>query len=99
MLEKNSLTLGLLLGFLVPALGFGIFYGLYAGMETLGWVSSTGFRPMFRERTCGILAIALNAFLLNFFQKRYKQESVRGIVAMTMAWVFLWMILFGKHIF
>lgn len=99
MFEKNSLTLGLLLGFLLPVLGFGVFYGIYSGLEALGWVSEVGFRPLFRERTCGILAVALNALLLNFYQKRYMLDSVRGVVVMTTVWVIIWIFMFWKHVF
>jgi hypothetical protein len=97
--EKNALPLGLMLGFLLPLIGFGVFYGSYAALESMGWVSEIGFRPMFRERTCGILAIALNAFLLNFYQKRYLQNTVRGVVISITLWVILWLVLFGKYIF
>ena len=99
MLEKNSLSLGLLLGVLVPLIGFGVFFGIYAGLEALGWVSTAGFRPMFRERTCAIMAIAINAILLNFYQKRYLNNTVRGVVVTTTLWVIAWMVMFGRHVF
>ncbi|MBI5914199.1 MAG: hypothetical protein HY842_02385 [Bacteroidetes bacterium] len=97
--EKNSLPLGITLGIIVPAVGFGIFYGMYELMESAGWVNSSGFRPMFRERTCAILAIALNAVLLNFYQKRYLQNTVRGLVITITLLVVAWLIVFGKYVF
>ena len=98
MLEKNSLPLGLLLGFLLPAIGYLAFLGIYELLETLGWVSDTGFRPLFRERTSAIIALALNAFLLNYYQKRYMHNTVRGIVAITSLFIILWLVLFGKYV-
>lgn len=99
MFEKNSLVLGIALGIIVPVLGFGIFYGIYELLESVGWVSSGGFRPMFRERTCAILAIAGNAVLLNFYQKRYLQNTVRGLVITITLLVVAWVVVFGKYVF
>ena len=87
------------MGILIPVLGYALFYGLYEGLEAMGWVSDVGFRPMFRERTCGVLAIALNAFALNFYQKRYLQNTVRGLVITITTWVIVWLVVFGKYIF
>jgi hypothetical protein len=97
-LEKNELSLGLLLGLLLPLPVFGLLYGLYELMEMAGWVKATGFRPMFRERTCGILAIAANAWLLNYYQKRYLNNTVRGLVIMITLWVVAWLLAFGKYV-
>lgn len=98
-MEKNSIILGLLIGLLLPALGYALFFGIFEGLDALGWMSSKGFRPMFRERTCGVLAIALCAFALNFYQKRYLHDTVRGLVVMITLWVVVWIVLFGKYIF
>ena len=98
MFEKNSIPLGLFLGILLPLAGFGLLYGIFGLLEELGWVSDIGFRPKFRERTIGIIAIALNVFLLNFYQKRRYTDTIRGIVIMTTIWVVLWLVLFGKYV-
>ncbi len=98
MLEKNTLSLGLLIGLLLPLVAFAIFYGLYELLETIGAVSDVGFRPKFRERTCGILAIAMNAFALNFYSKRKYHNTVRGLVILTTVWVVVWLVVFGKHV-
>jgi len=99
MLEKNSLPLGIMLSLLLAGLGFGVLYGIYGLLETQGWVNAGGFRPMFRERTCAIFAIALCAFLLNFYQKRHLYDTVRGIVIVISLLVIAWLIVFGKYIF
>lgn len=98
MLEKNKLIVGLLLGVLIPVVGYFLLTGLYALLEQAGWVSSSGFRPMFRERTMGIIAIALNAVLLNYFQKKYFFNAVRGIVIAICVFVGLWLYLFGQYV-
>ncbi|TAK44381.1 MAG: hypothetical protein EPO28_04930 [Saprospiraceae bacterium] len=98
MFDKNSLSLGLLIAIALPLLAFGIFYGIFEGLEALGWVSTEGFRPMFRERTLSILAIGMNALALQFYQKRKASETMRGIVIPTTVWVVVWLLVFGRYI-
>lgn len=54
---------------------------------------------MFRERTCAIFAIALCAFLLNFYQKRHLYNTVRGVVIVITVLLITWLVLFGKYVF
>ena len=98
MLEKNSLPIGLFVGILLPLIGYLIFTGIFIGLENIGWVSDSGFRPKFRERTVGIIALAFNAIALNYYQKRYFFNSVRGIVIVTAVYVALWLYLYGEHV-
>ena len=98
MFEKNSLPFGLLLALIVPAILFGILYGIFETMDMLGWVSDSGFRPMFRERTTSIIAIGADAILLNSFQKRRLFDTVRGIVISIVVLVGLWLFIFGKYV-
>ena len=98
MLEKNSLPVGLLVGILLPVIGYFLFYSIFEGLEALGWVSDGGFRPKFRERTVGIIALALNAIALNYYQKRSYFNSVRGIVVVTALLVGLWLYLYGEYV-
>ena len=99
MFDKNSFSLGLLIAIALPLLAIGIFYGIFEGLEALGWVSTEGFRPMFRERTLSILAIGMNALALQFYQKRKATETMRGIVIPTTVWVVVWIFVFGRYIF
>ena len=98
MLEKNSLPIGLLIGLLLPLIGYLVFTGIFVGLENIGWMSDSGFRPKFRERTVGIIALALNAIALNYFQKRYYFNSVRGVVIMTAIFIGLWLYLYGEYV-
>lgn len=99
MFEKNSLPYGMALALIIPLLAYGILYGLFELLEILGWVSDSGFRPMFRERTTSILAIGANAIMLNSFQKKHLFNTMRGIVISTVILVALWVFLFGKYVF
>lgn len=99
MFEKNSLPFGLLMALVVPAIVFGVLYGLFELLEMLDLVSDSGFRPKFRERTTSIIGIGANAILLNQFQKKRLFETIRGIVISTVFLVGLWMFLFSEYVF
>ncbi|MBR9919395.1 MAG: hypothetical protein GYB31_01055 [Bacteroidetes bacterium] len=94
MFKKNSFINGLILGILVPVIAYGILYFIFEMLENAGVMSAEGFRPQFRERTTGIVAIAFNAILMNVFQKRRFTDSMRGVVLPTFVFVAIWMYLY-----
>ncbi|RMD99308.1 MAG: hypothetical protein D6816_15125 [Bacteroidetes bacterium] len=98
-LERNSKMLGFLLGLALPVVAFGLLYLIFEGLQSLDWVSTEGFRPKFRERTLSIIAIGLNALLLNYYQKRRATETMRGIAIITFVFVIIWLAAFSKYLF
>ena len=98
MFERDKFISGLILGILIPLIGFPILYGLFTGLEHLAFASDDGFRPLFKERTSGIVAIACNAIALNFFQKRRFDQTMRGIVISTSIYIAIWLYFFGEMI-
>jgi len=98
MLEKNKFSVGLILGILIPAIGFPLLYGLFSGLEMMAFASDEGFRPFFKERTSGIVAIALNAIALNFYQKRKYDDTMRGIVIPSFFYIMIWLYFFGEMV-
>ncbi len=99
MIRKNTFRTGLIAALLLPMLGFGLFFGLFHLLEQFGAVSEAGFRPLFRERTSAIVGIALNALLMNYYNRLRFTEAMRGVVVPTVLYVVLWMVLFGKAVF
>lgn len=97
-LARNSRTLGFILGLVLPMLAFGILYLLFQGLQSLNWVSTEGFRPMFRERTLSMISIGLNALLLNYYQKLRATETMRGIVVVTFLLIAIWLAVFSKYL-
>ena len=95
MFQKNAIWVGLLVGLLLPAMGFILLYEIFNLLEDRGVASSSGFSPNFRERTVGIVAIVLNAIPLNMYQKRRWDLSMRGIVIATSLLAIVWVIVFG----
>ncbi len=98
MFDRNAIWLGLVLGLLVPFVGYAIFMTIFEQLEAVGLMSKIGMTPYFRERTSGILAIALNLLVLNFYQKRRSFNTVRGIVVMTGGYVIAWLVYFGQYV-
>ena len=96
MLSQNKIITGLLIGIILPIIGFSILYGIFAYLDRADAVSNIGLGEDFRLRTIGIVAIALNAIALNVFYKRRATESMRGIVIATFVYVIIWVFYFGR---
>lgn len=98
MLERNKFSIGLIVGILIPLVTFPLLYGIFTGLESMAFASDEGFRPLFKERTSGIVAIGLNAIALNFYQKRKYDDTMRGIVIATSIYIAVWLYFFGEMI-
>ena len=93
--DRDHFLVGALLGLLIPVLTYAALTLLYYVLERYGLVSTEGFSPMFRERTVSIVAISVNAILLNAYNKKRSHRTARGIVLPTFMLVVVWLILFG----
>ncbi|MEL6926677.1 MAG: hypothetical protein AAFO94_21735, partial [Bacteroidota bacterium] len=60
MLNKDSLPVGLLLGIVVPFVGYAIWLMLFEQMDSMGWLDNSGFSENWRKRTTALLAICMN---------------------------------------
>ncbi|MDX1941624.1 MAG: hypothetical protein SFU99_13785 [Saprospiraceae bacterium] len=96
---QNKLWIGLLIGLLLPFVGYALLLTIYDQMDAMGWTSNIGFSPNFRARTLGVIAICLNLIPLNIFQRRRFGETVRGIAVMTVLYAIGWVIYFGNTFF
>lgn len=99
MLDRNSIPIGLIIGFLLPTLGYLLLIAVFMGLDALELTNNLGFSENFRTRTLGIVAICLNIFPLNFFQKRRATQSMRGVVIATSVFVIAWLAVYGKSVF
>jgi hypothetical protein len=97
--DKDSFSTGLIIGILVPIVGFAVLLGIFTGLEAMGFMSEVGFRPYFRERTTSIIAIAFNAMVMNSYQKKRYTDTMRGIVIPSFIYIITWLILFWNTIF
>ena len=95
---RNTLWFGLLVGVVLPILGFVLLYFIFQYLDRAGAVSNIGLGEDFRIRTTGIISIALNAVALNRFYNQRATQTMRGIVIATFVYVVVWIIFFGKSV-
>jgi len=91
----NKVYIGILVGLILPFVGYAILLMIYDFLDDQDIISSLGMSPNFRERTIGLIALILNVIPMQIFNKRNWQEAMRGIVFPTLAYVILWMYLYG----
>lgn len=99
MSQRNKIWFGLLAGILLPVFCFVLLYQIFSIFGKLGWVSSEGFSPNFRERTLAILSIAVNLYLLQTFRRNRWDLAMRGVVIATTMLAAGWVFFFGLKLF
>ena len=99
MLQQNRIQAGLILGLLLPFVVFSFLQLLFGGLEQIGFLGPSDFSPNFRVRTIALVAVGLNALLLNSFQKRYYTQAMRGVVIATGIYIIAWLAYFSSSIF
>jgi hypothetical protein len=91
MIEKDSLLLGLVLGVIVPVLGFVAIEFIFNTLTSMGLMdevsASTGGS---RFRTLIVLAICCNLIPFNIAKNRKWDQTMRGIVFPTLIYVGAW---------
>ncbi|MEO7174209.1 MAG: hypothetical protein ABIV51_00330 [Saprospiraceae bacterium] len=93
--KRDNFYLGLILGFAVPFVGYALFLSIYDGLESAGIITDLGRVSTFRNRTSAILAICLDAVLLQVLRKRKEFNTMRGVVLPSFLLMILWFFVFG----
>ena len=96
MLEKNSLFTGLVVGAIVPVLGYMVVEFIFSLMMQAGimeYVSGSGISR--RARTLALLGICCNLIPLNISRKKKWDNTMRGIVFPTLLYVAVWLYQYG----
>lgn len=97
-LDKNSLVLGILLGLIVPFVGYAIWLMIFEQLENAGIMSATGFSENWRERTIALLAICMNLIPFSVYNRRRYYNTMRGMVFPTILLVIIWFVLYGRNL-
>lgn len=95
---QDKIIIGLILGFLIPVVGYAILLEIYDLMSNGGIISDQGFSQTFRERTIALLAICFNLIPFTFFNKKRMQNGMRGLVFPTVLFVIVWLFYFKDSI-
>lgn len=99
MFQRNHLLSGLIPGLVLPVTLFALLYALFGLLEKQGAASGSGLTENFRERTLAIVAIAVNALLIQVFRKKRHEDSMRGVVVATGMMAIIWIIRYGPTLF
>ena len=97
---KNKIWFGIIVGLAIPFVGYAIFLTVFDALEAAELIGgASDVSPQFRQRTSGILAIALNLIPLNIFQKRRFDSATRGLVLPTIGYAVFWVVYFSNYLF
>lgn len=99
MFNRNEIWVGLLIGLLLPLVGFALLYEIFALLEQKGAASGAGLSSNFRERTLAIVAIAANLLPMNVYRRRRWELSMRGVVVATAVLALIWVLRYGLKLF
>lgn len=100
MIEKNSIFTGLVLGAIVPVLGYIVvefLFGLLTQMGLMEYVSSSGSSR--RMRTLALIGICCNLIPFNISRKYKWDDTMRGIVFPTLLYVGFWLYQYSGILF
>lgn len=95
-LNRNAVWIGLLVGLLVPFVGYAVLLLIYETLEDMGMASSIGFFSNFRTRTIALIAVSLNIIPMNMFMSRRHGNSMRGVLIITVAYAIIWFLYFRE---
>jgi len=98
-IDKEFL-LGIALGVCVPIVGYAIVLIIFEQMTDLGVMGelTSSFGVVKRMRTIAVLAIAFNLLPFNYFKKKSRMSSMRGVVTATFIYALSWIIYFWESI-
>lgn len=91
MIEKNSLLTGIVIGAIVPVLGYIVVETIFDLLGHLGLMElSIGGPNSRRIRTLALLGICSNLIPFNIGRKYRLDDTMRGIVFPTLIYVAAW---------
>lgn len=91
--KYDKIIVGLLTAFAVAFVA----YALLLQVEELMSDAYPSFSA-FNERSLALLAICLNVLPMNYFRRRYRNKSLRGLVIGTMLLAGIWFYQFGSDL-
>jgi len=97
-LKDDSIKIGIVVGLLLPFVGFWLWKGIFELLTMVNVMDPTGFSEDWRQRTFALLAICMNIFPFQYHQKRRNDDTMRGLVFPTILYVVTWVIFFRESI-
>jgi len=97
MLHRNNIWLGIVLGLLVPFVGYAVLMLIIEQIQAAELFNLPP-GPIFQQRTVLLMAICLNLIPFNVFQRQRKAKSMRGVLSSTLVLSAVWLYYFGSSI-
>lgn len=95
-MNKDAIWVGLILGAVIPFVGYALILEIYDQLANNGIISDIGLSENFRLRTIALLSICLNLIPFIIFKRKWFYDTMRGIVFPTVFYVAIWFIYFGQ---
>ena len=98
-LKKDNILIGIFVGFVFPVMAFGVLLMLFELGTDAGLIDEVA-DPLGgkRLRTTTIIALCANAFFIHFYNNRYTQQALRGILIITFIGALIWFFVFYTEI-
>lgn len=98
MLRKDSLPLGLLIGLLIPFIGYALLLEIYDQLESNLLISDFGMTTNFRDRTIALLAVCFNLIPFMYYNNHRCYNTMRGLVFPTVILAVAWFFYFQENL-
>ena len=95
-LNKDAILTGVVIGILVPFIGYALLLEIYDRLAASGMISDIGLSETFRLRTIALLAICLNLIPFIIYNRKWFYNTMRGIVFPTVLYAIIWFIYFSE---
>lgn len=96
-IDRYPLISGMLIGLLVPFVGYALLLSLNDALLASGNLGAGGQQPIFDRESLLLFAICLNLIPFSYFKKRYNTRAMRGVLTTTLLAGFLWLFLFSQQ--
>ncbi len=94
----NKVWFGIILGLLLPVVGYALLLTLFEQLDAMELLSSKGFSQHFRQRTLAIVALCINLLPFNYFQRRRELQAMRGVSIVTVIYGLIWLGYFASEL-
>ncbi|NRB64252.1 MAG: hypothetical protein HRU40_14715 [Saprospiraceae bacterium] len=98
MLKRNQIWVGLIIGLLIPFVGYALLLVILEEIHAAGYLQGGQGVFIFRKRTILLMAICLNLIPFSFFQRIRHPKSMRGVLSATLIYSLVWIIIFGSSV-
>lgn len=98
-LSANKIITGLLLGIVTPLVSYALLYAITSLIGSVVDPDSGSMLSRRTERTFALIAICTNIFWIRRYNQRLTQQTLRGVIIITMVYSFAWLAYYYNSIY